>query len=288
MPTPWVVSGTSQSRTGNAGLNDLYRSPNVVINGVPVALYAEPTANASNPSITLALSTVELTPFVKPADTGSTTTVAADKPASVALPVTDAPTATPPSDLFVQTNGDIKTFLDKILAEAPKWTRGAQPLGPNGNDNIVGIFKDLGCGAWAQTEKTPWCAGFVNFVLKSTGYKYTQDLGVDALYDKPEKWGGTVKYKRGDANLTNWQSATPGDVCIWDYGPPPTRKTSHTNFVYANLGSQLQFCGGNQGGKTVNNNNPSGSSVTNGSKWSPSIDKPGHYSLMMIFTPAKR
>jgi len=283
MATPWI-SSSIQRLSSDPGVHDLYKSPNVIINGQKVVLYGEPSMNGNNPSITLAMSVPELTPLDKPSNPGSTTTVSGDQPASVALPDTDAPaiTSAPPGTV-VQTNGDIKAFLDARLAEAATWTRGAAPLGPGGNQNIVGIFKDLGCGTWAQDEKTPWCAGFVNFTLKNTGYKYTQDLGVASIYANPSKWGGTVKYQRG-TTATNWQSASPGDISIWDYGNP---KGSHVNFVYANLGSTLQFCGGNQGGKTVNNNNPSGSSVTNGSKWSPSIDKPGSYSLMMIFTPAK-
>jgi hypothetical protein len=295
---PWINdagitakgTGPRQQNSTEPAIDDLYKSPSVFVNGQPVVLYSEASSNggSANISVAAALSIPEITPLAQPAEVGSTITVSGDKPASVALPSTDAPPATPPPGLVVQTNGDIKAFLDARLAEAQAWTRGQAPLGPGGNQNIVGIFKDLGCAAWAQTEATPWCAGFVNFVLKNCGYKYTQDLGVDALYDNPGKWGGTIKYKRGDPNYTNWQSATPGDVCIWDYGPKPPHHTSHTNFVYANLGSTLQFCGGNQGGKATNNNNPSNSSVTNGSKWSPSSDKPGSYSLMMIFAPKKR
>jgi uncharacterized Zn-binding protein involved in type VI secretion len=205
---------------------------------------------------------------------------------SVPLPPTDAPRETPPVNLPIQSNGDIKQFLDQILAEAIHWTRGQQPLGPNGNINIVKLFTDIGADKWAQNESTAWCAAFVNFVLKNTGYVYTADLGVSSFYAKPSKWGGTVLYDRktkGDG----WKSAAPGDICVWDYGPK-AGPTSHVNFVYANSGSLLQLCGGNQSGKAPNNNNPSGSSLTNGSKWNPSIDKPGNYSLMMIFRPQKR
>ena len=205
---------------------------------------------------------------------------------SVPLPPTDAPREQPPVNLPIQANGDIKQFLDQILAEATHWTRGQEPLGPNGNINIVKLFTDIGAEKWAQKDSTAWCAAFVNFVLKNTGYVYTGDLGVASFYANPSKWAGTVLYDRktrGDG----WQSAGPGDVCVWDYGPK-SGPTSHVNFVYANLGGTLQFCGGNQSGKSPNNNNPSGSSVTNTAKWNPGIDKPGNYSLMMIFRPQKR
>lgn len=287
MATPWITSSI-QRLNSDPGVHDLYKSPNVFVNGQKVVLYGEASSNGPNVSIAAALSVPDLA-LAQPAQVGSTITVRGDQPASVDLPATDAPTATPPAGLVAQHNGDIKAFLDARLAEAQTWTRGQAPLGPGGNQNIVGIFKDLGCGAWAQTEATPWCAGFVNFTLKNTGYKYTQDLGVASIYRNPGKYGAVglgngIKYQRG-TTATNWQSAVAGDIAIWDYGNPAG---SHINFVYANLGNTLQFCGGNQGGKTVNNNNPSGSSVTNGSKWNPGIDKPGSYSLLMIFTPQKR
>lgn len=212
------------------------------------------------------------------------TTIPANQGGSVALPDTDAPPVNAPPLQAGQAK-DIKSLLDQILAESTNWTRGNAPQGPGGNQNIVGLFKDLGCEAWSMNEKTAWCAAFVNFVLKNTGYKYTRDLGVKSFYSNPSKWGAEIVYKTG--GYGNWQAAAPGDICVWDYGGAAA-PTCHVNFVYANLGSQLQLCGGNQSGKAPNNNNPSGSSVTNGSKWSPAIDRPGSYRLMMIMRPVKR
>jgi hypothetical protein len=54
MATPWIVSGTSQSRTGNAGLNDLYKSDNVFVNGVNVVLYDVPGESPAQAAATLA------------------------------------------------------------------------------------------------------------------------------------------------------------------------------------------------------------------------------------------
>ena len=201
-----------------------------------------------------------------------------------ALPPTDSPTVT---DVTTVPQADsIKQFLDQILPDAKHWTRGSAPLGNGGNQNIVRLFSDLGADKWAQADSTPWCAAFVNWVLKQCGYYYTQDLGVASFYAKPSKWHGTVLYDRktkGDG----WKQAAAGDICVWDY-PGKSSPTSHVNFVYANNGSLLQLCGGNQSGKSPNNNNPTGSSVTNTGRWSPAIDKPGAYSLMMIIRPQKR
>ena len=54
MATPWITSGASQSRTGNAGLNDLYKSDNVIINGVPVVLYNVPGDSPAQAAASLA------------------------------------------------------------------------------------------------------------------------------------------------------------------------------------------------------------------------------------------
>jgi len=299
---PWINNagitakgtGPRQQNSTEPAIDDLYKSPTIFINGVPVVLYNNPTANGGNlqVSIAIASSVADTVPVFAPSVPFKPQVLPANSSGSTAFPQTNAPTINTnnaPSGLLTQLSGDIKAYLDKILAEAIQWTRGQAPLGPGGNQNIVGIFKSLNVSyAIAQGESVPWCAGFVNFVLKNTGYVYTQDLGVDAFYDNPSKWHGTVIYDRktkGDG----WKQAQPGDICIWDFGPKPPHHTSHVNFVYDNLGSKLQFCGGNQGGKTINNSNPSGSSVTNANYfWSPSSDRPGNYSIMMIFRPSKR
>jgi uncharacterized Zn-binding protein involved in type VI secretion len=204
-------------------------------------------------------------------------------PDPVQVPTTeDYPTEVPGSDLPVQSNGDIIEFLNLILSEAHQWTRGQSPLGTGGNQNIVGIFQNLGYKGFS--ESVPWCAGFVNFVLKSCGYKYTADLGVRAFLSHPAKWGAEVVYS-GRTLDTGWKNASGGDICIWDYG---NLSGSHVNFVYSNYGNGLQLCGGNQSSKTPNNNNPTHSSVTNTSKWNPAVDHVGNYHLMRILRPIKR
>jgi len=199
-------------------------------------------------------------------------------------PTTPTVTYSPPAGLTIQAGGNIKTFLDLILKDSGQWTRGQAPLGPGGNQNICGIFKNLN---YPGDEKTAWCAAFVNFVLKNTGYMYTQDVAVICFYQNPEKWGGTVIYDRktkGDG----WKQAQPGDICIWDFVKPGD--ANHINFVYENKGDYLRFCGGNQDEKSPGNNNPSGSSVTAGDllNWNPSKDRPKIQSVAMIFRPAKR
>jgi len=54
MATPWISSGASQSRTGNAGINDLYKSDNVFVNGVNVVLYDIPGDSPAQAAASLA------------------------------------------------------------------------------------------------------------------------------------------------------------------------------------------------------------------------------------------
>jgi len=50
MSKPWVESGLPQQKTNDPGLTDLYKSPNVFINNVPVVLYQPPSASAGSGS----------------------------------------------------------------------------------------------------------------------------------------------------------------------------------------------------------------------------------------------
>lgn len=142
---------------------------------------------------------------------------------------------------------DIVSTLDKRLAEAAegKWRETGQG-GKESNPNITGMWKDLGfpdSGAW-KSDQTPWCAGFVNSVLKESGYDYVQTASAKAIEQNPEKWNAT---------RVNPADARPGDIAVW--------KQSHVNFVYKNDGGKLSFVGGNQSPQT-SNRNPNDGDVT--------------------------
>ena len=150
----------------------------------------------------------------------------------------DSPSAIPAA-------ADIKTFLDNVLRESSKWTRGQPPLGPKGNANIVECFKQSGAPQLGDRDK--WCAAFVNFVLKQCGYKCAGFVGSIEYLNSRAAFGGTL--------ISDPLTAQPGDIAIFSYG--------HVAFVYTNSSGKMTFCGGNQDKTaTIENNNPVYSTVS--------------------------
>lgn len=145
----------------------------------------------------------------------------------------------------------IPGFLSQVLAEAnnEQWDETGDK-GPTSNGNIIGIWKELGFpdSSYWQTDQTPWCAGFANWVLKRTGYKYMQSARAYDFRDKTKLYGGVP------VPLSDGQ---PGDIVVWNY--------SHVNFIYTSPSPGVYtFVGGNQSDKaSATNNNPSGGTITN-------------------------
>jgi hypothetical protein len=86
--------------------------------------------------------------------------------------------------------------------------------------------------------------GFINFGLKSCGYRYFQTASAAAITTSPGKWNATQVPK---------DQAQPGDIAFWSY--------RHVNFVYTAQNGKYTFVGGNQtpsGGK----NNPDDGDIT--------------------------
>ena len=142
----------------------------------------------------------------------------------------------------------IPGFLGQLLAEANnnQWDETVNPS----NGNIIGIWKELGFPdtAYWKTDQTPWCAGFTNWVLKRTGYRYMQSARAYDFRDKTSLYGGVpVPLDQGQ----------PGDIVVWNY--------SHVNFIYTSPRPGVySFVGGNQSDKaSATNNNPSGGTITN-------------------------
>tara|TARA_B110000093_G_C12867339_1_gene366112 strand:- start:46 stop:1053 length:1008 start_codon:yes stop_codon:yes gene_type:complete len=141
----------------------------------------------------------------------------------------------------------IPGFLSQVLAEANNndWDETVDPS----NGNILNIWSELGFPdtAYWKTDQTPWCAGFVNWVLKRTGYKYMQSARAYDFRDKTSIYGGVP------VPLSDGQ---PGDIVVWSY--------SHVNFIYTSPSpGTYTFVGGNQSDKaSPTNNNPSGGTIT--------------------------
>jgi len=147
-----------------------------------------------------------------------------------------------PGDLAGKEFSDIVPFLQQKLSEASqgKWRETGQG-GRASNPNITGIWSYLNFpGATASpwnTDQTAWCMGFVNYALKSSGYKWVPTASAAAITQNPGRWGATQVPK---------EQAQPGDIAFWSY--------RHVNFVYEKKGAGFTFVGGNQTPKGGSNN----------------------------------
>jgi len=165
---------------------------------------------------------------------------------------------------------DIQVFLQKQLeltAQNSHWRETGMSGNPS-NQNIVRIWTDLGFPnqAYWKTDQTPWCMGFVAWTLKQCGYRYYQTASSWAIRDAAPKFGATK---------VDPASAQPGDIVLWDFG--------HVNFVYTATNGKLNFVGGNQGGKS-RDNNPNSGDVT--VSW-PGGWTPGRGGIAGIWRPSK-
>ena len=150
-------------------------------------------------------------------------------------------------------------ILNQYLLESSNdlWDETGMGGGAASNPKILAIWDSLGFrnnAVW-KTDQTAWCAGFVNYVLKLTGYKYVQSARAFDIRDK------TAKYEATEIPIAE---AKCGDIALWSY--------SHVNFVYSNEDGRMSFVGGNQSDKATNNNNPSKGAVTH--SWKGSVKSP--------------
>lgn len=241
---------------------DVYNSPNVYINNVLVALWNPAGSTAPFGTVSVSVSV-----DIPPEDQAAAETLVGDyvaaqngqpnayyKPEAAADGVKGNYAGTPESSSVPDgaiasdpTASDIIPFLDARLAEAKTgaWRETGQG-GAASNSKITGIWTNLGYPAsspWT-TDQTAWCMGFVNYGLKSSGYKYVQTASAAAITTNPEKWGA-VQVPKAEAQ--------PGDIAFWSY--------RHVNFVYTAANGKYSFVGGNQtpsGGK----NNPDDGDIT--------------------------
>ena len=253
---PYVTGSTSQGDSGLPEVKDVFHSTNVYANNKLVALWEEPGASSTFSSIS-ADPAVTIDP-VKQAEANASTDDYLANPGAFQNAAaseagvkgnynpppedaTDAKELPPSSEAAA---GDIVPFLNKILEEAKRgmWRESGQGGRPS-NPNITGIWKNLGIGPGAcwNTDQTAWCAGFVNFALKNSGYKYYQCAGARQTADLMK-------------NEVNPKDAQPGDMVLWPF--------SHVNFIYTRQGNKVTFCGGNQTPSSGKNNNPSDGDVT--------------------------
>lgn len=161
---------------------------------------------------------------------------------------------------------DIQAFLTKQLSLAKEgyWSETAVKPGAPSNPNILAMWKDIGLANIGVNDQVAWCMCFVNWTLKQCNYRYAQSARAFDMRDRPEKW-----------NATKVSDPQPGDVIIWRY--------SHVSFVYKVEGGKIYPCGGNQGGKT-GDNNPKGGTITQNYTGGISASHPD---IVGIYRPSK-
>jgi len=250
---------------GTGRISDVYSSGNVYANNVRIALHNSPGGSGTFGGVSVSVS-VELDPLVVEEVTSQVNTYVAAQngqpnqyysaaaaadgvKGNYAGTVDDATTATAAvSAISTDTTfSSLVPFLSKCLDEAAagKWRETGQGGKPS-NPTITGVWQNLGypnSGIWT-TDQTAWCMGFVNFGLKSCGYRYFQTASAAAITTNPEKWNAVQVPK---------DQAQPGDIAFWSY--------RHVNFVYTAQNGKFTFVGGNQtpsGGK----NNPDDGDLT--------------------------
>jgi predicted chitinase len=161
---------------------------------------------------------------------------------------------------------DIQAFLTKQLALAKEgyWSETAVKPGAPSNPNILAMWKDIGLANIGVNDQVAWCMCFVNWTLKQCNYRYFQSARAFDMRDRPEKW-----------NATKVSDPQPGDVIVWRY--------SHVSFVYKVENGKIYPCGGNQGGKT-GDNNPKGGTITQ--NYTSGIPA-SHPDIVGIYRPSK-
>jgi hypothetical protein len=263
---------------GSSGIDDVYNSPNVFANNVRIALWLPPGASeAASVGANTAIA-----PFIAPTVSNAATLEQfISSPESFVVESNDQVKRNFPGEvgqddefapLISDASGaDIEPFLTQLLGEADRgvWEETGMGGRPS-NNNIIGIWKELGypqSGPWL-TDQTPWCMGFVNFVLKRTGYRYIQTARARDIQSRAAAYGATqVPLNQGQ----------PGDIALWSY--------SHVNFVYSAAGGRYTFVGGNQSTRSKNNNNPSQGSITR--SWPGGYAPPGDGTLVGLWRPTK-
>ena len=248
---------------GSNRLTDVYQSSNVFVNNVPVVPYGAPGASGTFGSVSVSVA-VSLPSILQEEAAAKVDALVAHQAANPGTPgpsyspeaqaagvkgnagagsVDDGQSTSTTATSLIATDAtfsDIPAFLSKCLDEAAqgKWRETGQG-GKASNPNITGIWQNLGYAKnnpWT-TDQTAWCMGFVNYVLKSSGYRYFQTAWAAAITTNPEKWGATQVPK---------EQAQPGDIAFWSY--------RHVNIVYQKKGAGFTFVGGNQTPKGGSNN----------------------------------
>jgi uncharacterized protein (TIGR02594 family) len=165
---PYIKGGTTQSKSSRPEVADVYHSPTVFANNVPVALHLEPI-----PSAALAFPAPILVSLTQAQIEGiATSSAAATSPEEAEVGLTNrgevpqegdagalTPDVPPTGSLWI----DIARNLDLCLSEARQglWRE------TGSNPRIIACYKAAGNNI--NNDRVPWCAGFATSILKKAG-----------------------------------------------------------------------------------------------------------------------
>jgi uncharacterized protein (TIGR02594 family) len=102
--------------------------------------------------------------------------------------------------------------------------------GEEDNQTIVDYAKDIGL-AWINDDETPWCAVFVNWVLRKAGFTQTKS----ALARSFDRYGEAT------------MSPEPGDIVVFWRVSPSSGKGHVGIFLGESSDNKIFVLGGNQG-----------------------------------------
>ena len=242
---------------GTGRLTDVFRSPTVNINGVPVALWLPPRESPTFPGLDLFAEIVAAAAEASTLFTSGDATQATgqqDDPNLVAVqnnPAqfknaaaaaagskencactpdnTEGVVDTGPPPVCESGASTVVPFLASCLAEAKKGTwRETGQHGGASNPNIINMWKNIGLSY--SSDQTAWCAGFANFALKQSGLKWIKEAGARRQASRCAEYGGQI------VPISNMQA---GDLVLWSCG--------HVSFCYTANHGVYTFVGGNQG-----------------------------------------
>ena len=237
----------------DAGVEDVFSSPNVYANNVPIALYDSPilgNAPWSNlnlppdpPVLDYPPSQAQLENYLASEQAARTNPIpieilggpGAGQTANIAQGEPPAVGTTDPNDLVgnpgetttavVPPTGDsiqarIESYLNKCLEQHNQglWKEtGRNPL-------ICDLWVQIGIPQNAKNDQTPWCAAFVSNVLKAAGAPYVPHGAGAIQYRLPPvgAWKCTpvpvndpTQWRRNDVISITWNSGGNHVAFIW-------------------------------------------------------------------------
>lgn len=120
-----------------------------------------------------------------------------------------------------------------VYHTAARWLGLEEWTGKDSNNPaIVEFFKDAGHD-WVQDDETPWCAAFVNSVLKDCSLKGTGKLNARSFMD----WGEPVRFS----------TAELGDIVVFWREKRTSWKGHVAFFAGFDHNGDVLALGGNQG-----------------------------------------